>query len=77
MPYRVYEATELEALLSPEGDTAGTEAPRSNRLQDALNQLEEEGYTLVAIEPAEQGPSYIFHRDDPDPDTRARLNNMR
>ena len=81
MPYRVYETTEIEALLSPQGDSAGTDAPRSNRLQDALNQLEDEGYTLVAIDPGEQGASYIFHRTEPEQESKQepdrRMNNMR
>ena len=73
MPYRVYETSEMEALLSPQGDSAGTEGPRTSRLQDALNQLEDEGYTLVAIDPGDGAASYIFHRDEPN----RRMSNMR
>jgi hypothetical protein len=70
MPYRVYEASEIEALVSREG--AGADDPRPTRMQDALNRLEDDGYALVAVDgTGEGGALYVFRRTDVevDPDT--------
>jgi hypothetical protein len=70
MPYRVYEAAEFDALAAPATDT-GSEEPRANRYQDALNRLEEEGYRLVAVDPGGDDAArlLVFHRPDPDLET--------
>jgi hypothetical protein len=72
MSYRVYETSEIEALMAPTHD-AGSDQPAANRLQDTLNQLEEEGYGLVTVTPEGR---YVFRAEDPDTPHR-RISNMR
>jgi hypothetical protein len=72
MSYRVYEASEIEALMAPATD-AGSDEPTANRLQDTLNQLEHEGYGLVTVTPEGR---YVFRAEDPD-QPHKRISNMR
>jgi hypothetical protein len=73
MSYRVYEASEVEALMAPATDT-GSGEPEANRLQDTLNRIEQEGYGLVTVTPEGR---YVFRAEDPDEPPHKRISNMR
>ncbi|NUR09508.1 MAG: hypothetical protein HOQ22_08615 [Nocardioidaceae bacterium] len=75
MPYRVYEASEFEALAQPAAAT-GSDEPRANRYMDALNRLEEEGYHLVAVDTTGASGLYVFHRRDDEPRPKARISDV-
>jgi hypothetical protein len=64
MPYLVLHDEELGAKTAQ----GSQDRPRSDMLVEAFNAMENDGYTLVTIQPADGeqgGTSYVFHRPVP------------